>query len=160
MKIYRKSALTLLIALLGTTHLVLAQKESCSSADQSKAIAKIELTSEDTSGCAPSSCRGSQTKFGEAKTITLLRQDLVALKTKMEQSLNPKFSPRSYDVHGIVGNSDDQSLQLIATEVDIIEAEFVDKTPYTTALVMPKSNKAKQLQHLKKTIANLHKALD
>ena len=41
-------------------------------------------TEEATSGCAPSSCRGAQTKFGEAKVITSLRNTLIALKSDME----------------------------------------------------------------------------
>lgn len=78
-----------------------------------KASCGTAATNETTSGCLPSSCRGAKTKFGEAKVISNLRGDLVALKTKMEKSTTPRFDASSYDIHGIVGETDDESLQII-----------------------------------------------
>ena len=116
-------------------------------------------TKESTSGCAPSSCRGSQTKFGEAKVISNLRTKLIALKAKMEKSKTTKFDARSYDIHGVIGKTDDESLQIIVREVKLIEKEFSNKTKFTSlAFALPK-NKAKQITYLESRIEGLKKFL-
>ncbi|CAL2080594.1 hypothetical protein [Tenacibaculum sp. 190524A02b] len=114
---------------------------------------------ESTSGCSPSSCRGAKTKFGEAKVISNLRTNLIALKAKMEKSKTTKFNARSYDIHGIVGETDDQSLQIIVKEIKLMEKEFSNKTKFKPlAFTMPK-NKAKQITYLQSRIDRLKKIL-
>ena len=81
--------------------------------------------SNSTSGCATvkagcstdTSCRGAKTKFEEAKVITTLRSSLVFLKTEMEKSDSIAFNAKLYDVDNMVGESDDESLQIIVKEV-------------------------------------------
>ena len=110
-------------------------------------------------GCTPSACRGAKTKFGEAKVISDLRLDLIALKSEMENSKSPTFNSRSYDIHGIIGNSDDESIEIIAREVKIVEKEFAEKLDYQAdAFILPE-NKAKQVSYLNKRIASLKKLL-
>ncbi len=122
---------------------------------------KDEVSSKDesTSGCAPSSCRGAQTKFGEAKVISNLRSVLVQLKADMEKSSSPRFTSRSYDIHDIIGESDEESLEIIIREVQLIEKEFSGKTNFKlTALSLPK-NKAKQITYLEKRLEMLKRFL-
>ena len=117
-------------------------------------------SSEDgTSGCSPSACRGAKTKFGEAQVISDLRLDLIALKSDMEQSSSPEFEARSYDIHDIIGDNDDESLEIIIREVKVVENAFVEKLDYnSTEFVLP-DNKAKQIQYLSSRIESLHEAL-
>ncbi len=159
MKTTSKFGLTSLVAILCTTSFVLSQEKNCGPADQNKASCQITAENDKTSGCKPSSCRGAQTKFGEAKAITLLRQELISLKARMEQSSNPIFTPRSYDIHGIVGVTDEESLQIIAEEVKIIEQEFEQKKLYQATGMVSVKNKAKVLQQLQNKILALDKAL-
>lgn len=115
--------------------------------------------SQATSGCLPSSCRGAQTKFGEAKVITNLRSSLIALKADMEKSNAFKFDTRAYDIHGIVGETDDESLDIIVREIKIIEREFSGKTDFrSVALSLPKS-KAQQITYLENRLDTLKKFL-
>ncbi len=119
----------------------------CSSADQQ------------TSGCSPSACRGAKTKFGEAKVIGDLRLSLIALKADMEKSTNPRFDQRSYDIHGIVGNTDDESLNIIAKEVMLVENAFAEKLNYESLEFSLPENKAKQVKYLSTRIAKLKQLL-
>lgn len=111
------------------------------------------------SGCQPSSCRGAKTKFGEAKVISNLRTSLVVVKAKMEKSKSPKFAPSSYDVHGIVGKTDEESLQIIVKELKLMEKEFSNKTPYKPLAFLLPENKAKQIKYLEDRIESLNKFL-
>ncbi|TAI48812.1 hypothetical protein [Flagellimonas allohymeniacidonis] len=127
------------------------KKASCGTS--SKAMA------ESTSGCSPSGCRGAKTKFGEAKVISNLRLDLIAVKAEMEKSKSPVFESRVYDIHGIVGETDDESLQIIVRELKIMEEAFAEKLRYTAlAFNLPK-NKAKQVSYLKGRIEGLKEVL-
>lgn len=112
-----------------------------------------------TSGCSPSGCRGAKTKLGEAKVISTLRLDLIDLKATMEKSNQPKFETRSYDIHDIIGNTDDESLQIIVKEIKIIEQAFTKEFNYKTQpLELPK-NKAKQVKYLSRRIETLKDTL-
>ncbi|MDN5212971.1 hypothetical protein QQ020_12970 [Fulvivirgaceae bacterium BMA12] len=112
-----------------------------------------------TSGCSPSGCRGAKTKFGEAKIISTLRLDLIALKADMEKSSEPAFSSRSYDIHDIIGETDEESLAIIVREVKLIETAFTEKLNHQfTAFTLPKS-KAKQVRYLSVRIQDLQKLL-
>ncbi len=116
-------------------------------------------TSKTSSGCSPSACRGAKTKFGEAKVITDLRSGLIALKADMEKSKEPSFDPGSYDVRGIVGETDDESLDIISKEVRIVEKAFSEKLNYNTSdFIFPKS-KAKQVAYLNIRIEAMKKLL-
>lgn len=108
-----------------------------------------------TSGCTPSSCRGATTKFGEAKVITDLRQELIAIKAEMELSESPTFEPESYDIHGIVGTSDEESLEIIAKQVKIVETAISDKLEFEPAAWVIPENKAKQVAFLDSRIQDL-----
>lgn len=127
-------------------------EKSASSATASKA-------DESTSGCSPSSCRGAKTKFGEAKVISSLRTNLVALKVEMEKSKTTKFDARSYDIHGIVGETDNESLQIIVREVKLMEREFANKTKFNLLAFALPDNKAKQITYLESRIEGLKKFL-
>ncbi|PRX56306.1 hypothetical protein CLV81_0301 [Flagellimonas meridianipacifica] len=111
------------------------------------------------SGCTLSACRGAKTKFGEAKIITDLRLSLIDLKSMMENHEGISFDPRSYDIHGIVGETDEESLQIIKDEIEIIQKEFSEKlNKQLTKVDFPK-NKAKQVSLLQSRLSDLKKRL-
>lgn len=118
-----------------------------------------EEVAESTSGCNPSSCRGAKTKFGEAKSITDLRMKLIDLKAEMETYEKVEFPERSYSVHGIVGESDDESLQIILEEVKIIENNFVKSFDLELDEFQSPDNKAKQVAYLTQRIEIFQDAL-
>ncbi|MEM7085216.1 MAG: hypothetical protein AAF489_03490 [Bacteroidota bacterium] len=122
-------------------------KSSCSTASVA--------STESTSGCSPKSCRGAKTKFGEAMVITNLRSELIALKADMEKSTNPSFDAKSYDIHGIVGENDDQSLDIIVREVKIVEQAFAQKLNYSAPTFDLPESKAKKVQYLSSRIESL-----
>lgn len=101
-----------------------------------------------TSGCTPSNCKGAQTKFGEAKVITDLREDLIAIKAEMESSTTPTFDPKTYDIHGIVGGSDDESLEIIVEHLRLVENALSDKLEFEPAAWVMPDNRAKQVAYL------------
>ncbi|UOY08357.1 hypothetical protein L0P88_07315 [Muricauda sp. SCSIO 64092] len=111
------------------------------------------------SGCTPSACRGAKTKFGEAKVISDLRLSLIALKSKMEKHGTINFNPRSYDIHDIVGETDDQSLRIIKNEIEIIEKELIQKLNAQFPDNEFPTNKAKQVTALRAKLSILEKAL-
>lgn len=119
----------------------------------------VTAITETTSGCSPSSCRGAQTKFGEAKVITQLRKALIALKAEIEQYQPVKFDARTYSIHGIVGETDAQSLDIIRNEVQRIEADFTAKLKYTPSAFLLPENKAQQVHFLQRRISDLKNAL-
>ncbi|OUR97970.1 hypothetical protein A9Q86_15395 [Flavobacteriales bacterium 33_180_T64] len=173
MKLNSKSlavALTMALGMLFSTNAV-AQSSCCGGEKHDEATCTTEhkkdakvscgtaTTAKTTSGCLPSSCRGAKTKFGEAKVISNLRSELVSLKAKMEKSTTPKFDARSYDIHGIVGETDDESLQIMVREVKLVEKEFSNKTKFKAlAFVLPE-NKAKQIKYLESRVEGLKKLL-
>lgn len=112
-----------------------------------------------TSGCTPSSCRGAKTKFGEAQAITDLRIKLIDLKADMETYEKVEFPERTYSVHGIVGETDDESLKIISTEVELMENKFVEAFKLELAAFDVPENKAKQVQYLAQRIETFQKAL-
>lgn len=116
-------------------------------------------TTATTSGCTPSNCRGAQTKFGEAKVISDLRINLIELKAELEKSESITFDPRSYDIHGIIGESDDESIEIIINEVKIVEEEFEEKLKQEFAAFELPDNKAKQIQYLNSRIELLQQVL-
>ena len=121
-------------------------KEGSSKSDACCSSASTATT--ETSGCSPSNCRGAQTKFGEAKVITTLRESLVSLKADMELSTEPVFDKRTYDIHGIVGESDEQSLQIIVAEVKLIEKYFSENLNKSARKFKLPKNKAKQVAYV------------
>ena len=125
--------------------------ESVSNKGQSKTGAN--------SGCTPSACRGAKTKFGEAKVISELRLSLIDLKSKMESHKAITFNPRSYSVHGIIGKSDDESLQIIRDEIAIMEKEITDKSQVQFPTIEFPENKAKLVSVLRSRMETLEKAL-
>ena len=110
---------------------------------------------ETTSGCAPSSCRGAKTKFGEAKVITSLRADLIDLKTDMEKSKSPRYSERSYDIHGIIGETDEESIEIIVRELEVMEKEISGKTNHRFETLNLPESKARQIQYLNQRVKAL-----
>ena len=107
---------------------------------------------ESTSGCTPSQCRGAKTKFGEAKVISELRSNLIDLKSMMENYKDHKFSNQAITVHDIVGETDDESLDIVANHLAIIESEiyaFANKE--APSLIVP-TNKANQVKNLQERI--------
>lgn len=128
-----------------------AHAQSCCSKE------KTPPAAQSTPGCKPSACRGAKTKYGEAKVITNLRESLIDVKAEMEQSSKPKFSARSYDIHDILGESDDESLKIIIREVKIMEKELKTKVSYNAGSFELPSSKAKQIQYLQTRIERMKK---
>ena len=136
--------------------------QSCSAnekADKTTCAKGQKVSESSTSGCSPSACRGAKTKFGEAKVISNLRSDLIALKATMEKSTRPVFDASAYDIHGIVGETDEESLTIMVREVKLIEKAFADKLNHRFSDFLLPKNKAKQVQYLSGRIQNLHKLL-
>ncbi len=113
----------------------------------------------ETAGCKPSSCRGAKTKFGEAKVITELRESLIAVKATMEKSESPAFDKRSFDIEGIVGESDEESLSIIAREVKIMEGELSGKLNRQFDEFELPGSKAQQVKYLSGRIQDLESLL-
>ena len=116
---------------------------------------EVSSAGESTSGCSPTACRGAKTKFGEAKVISKLRLALIDLKADMEKSVLPSFDARSYDIHGIVGETDEESLEIIVKEVKIVEKEISEKLNQKLAVFQLPENKAKQIRYLSNRIKGL-----
>lgn len=112
-----------------------------------------------TSGCTPSNCRGAKTKFGEAKVISELRLNLVALKAKMEKHEDHSFSAAAISVHDIIGASDEESLQIVAEQVSIIEPEILAVSSEQLPALTASDNKAIQVKHLRERITALTEML-
>ena len=74
------------------------------------------------------------------------------LKLEMETYEKIKFPQKSYDIHGIVGESDDESLAIIEKEVKIVEAQFVEKFDLKLASSDIPENKAKKVKYLSERI--------
>lgn len=121
---------------------------------QSSCDSKISIE-EKTPGCTPSACRGAQTKFGEAKVISELRKQLIDLKAKMEVSVTHAFEERTYSVHRLLGKTDEESLQIIAEEVKIIENAFLKAMDADFPVITATENRAKMVQALKLRIEQL-----
>jgi len=153
-------AATLLFGILFSTNVV--AQSSCCTKDKAAAAKTACCSSSSqsaTSGCTPSACRGAKTKFGEAKVITNLRSNLIDLKADMEQSASPKFDERSYDIHGIIGETDGESLEIIVKEVKLVEDAFVEKLNHKPSEFDLPKNKAKQVRYLNTRIEELKQLL-
>ncbi len=139
---------------------LMAQSSCAQSGEDKVACAKGQKADvASTPGCSPSACRGAKTKFGEAKVISTLRLDLIALKADMEKSSKPAFDPRSYDIHDIIGETDEESLAIMVREVKLIETVFTEKLNHQFSdFTLPKS-KAKQVKYLSVRIQDLQKLL-
>ena len=70
----------------------------------------------------------------------------------METYDKVKFPQRSYDIHGIIGESDDESLEIIEKEVKIVEEQFVEKFDLKLASAEVPENKAKKVKYLSERI--------
>lgn len=114
---------------------------------------------ETTSGCTPSNCRGAKTKFGEAKVISTLRLELIELKAKMEHHKQLKFSDAAISVHDIIGETDDESLKIVANHVAIIESEITTLTEHHIKTSELAQNKAVQVKQLREKISMLSNLL-
>ncbi len=165
------STLVLILGLLFSTSAI-AQTQCCDGEKKDKTACTTKhkddkktscdtktAKAETTSGCLPSSCRGAKTKFGEAKVISNLRGNVIALKAKMEKSKAPKFDARSYDIHDIVGNTDTESLEILIREIKLMEKEFSHKTSFQSSAFAIPENKAKQIQYLQERLSALNKFL-
>lgn len=134
-----------------------AQSSDCkpNDATSTACCASNAKEAESTSGCSPSSCRGAQTKFGEAKVITTLRRNLIALKANLETYKTLEFEERTYSVHALIGETDEESLQIITKEVQLIEDAFSENLDATLASFELPEQKAKQVQYLQTRIQHL-----
>ena len=165
---FKKMLFAVLLLLMG--NIAIAQSKSCGGEKHDEASCTTEhkedesakscetkgaTVGESTSGCSPTACRGAKTKFGEAKVISNLRLELIDLKAGMEKSLVPAFEARSYDIHGIVGETDEESLSIIIKEVKIVEKEITVKLNHKPTIFKLPENKAKQIQYLSKRIKGL-----
>ncbi len=128
-------------------------QSACSSDEkQEKTCATDQVTkSESTVGCKPSSCRGAQTKFSEAKVLTDLRNDLVSLKSTLHEG--------AIEMQDLVGESDTESLELMAREIQSLEAFFSTKFDTTFPRFVLPQNRAKQVSFLKGRLQGLQKLL-
>lgn len=133
---------------------------ACNKNSKAKTACCATAPKETTSGCTPSNCRGSKTKFGEAKVISDLRLQLFGLKAAMEKSEDTKFSERSYSVHGIIGETDSESLNIIADEVKVIETAFENaKIAFQNTDAETPESSAKLVRHLSSRITYLNSLL-
>lgn len=134
-----------------------AQSTCCGGEKHDEATCTADHASEgeSTVGCAPSSCRGEQTKFGEAKVLTDLRGNLISLKAAMEKSTKITFEKSTYDIHGIVGETDDESLEIIVKEVQSLESLFSQKFSTSFSKFTLPESKAKQVAYLSDRITGL-----
>lgn len=137
-----------------------SEKSCCKPGDKnSKACCSTTGISESTSGCTPSNCRGAKTKFGEAKVISNLRLELIALKAKMENHDKLDFSESAISVHDIIGETDEQSLNIIAEHVSIIQSELITLTKRELPVTQWSENKAKKVQQLNEQIVAMKSVL-
>ncbi len=129
------------------------------SKDKKSTSCSTEIAAEKTSGCLPSSCRGAQTKFGEAKVISELRDQLIALKAMMEASTSPSFDADSYTIGKVTGETDEESIELLTEEIRRAELAIEAKLPYKpTAFQLPE-NKAQQVAYLESRVSALKEVL-
>lgn len=155
-----KNHLPLLFALLfGLSLQAQTDNSKKSSTDCSAALGCNPSKDKATSGCSPSSCRGAKTKFGEAKVISELREKLIAIKANLEKSSDPVMSKRSYDIHDIVGETDEESLLILIRELKTIEGELSEKTNYKVEEFELPSNKARQVRYINERMDALDTAL-
>ncbi|MEM7381461.1 MAG: hypothetical protein AAF361_09745 [Bacteroidota bacterium] len=158
-----KNHFILIGALLFIVGIPNSHAQSCETNPKEKVTSEISGGSNSkvasNSGCTPSACRGAKTKFGEAKVISDLRLSLIDLKSKMENHSNINFNPRSYDIHGIIGETDDESLQIIKKEIEIIERELIQKLKMQFTELEYPENKAKQVSLLRTKLTDLAKLL-
>ncbi|WP_420601764.1 hypothetical protein [Flagellimonas sp.] len=159
---FKKVLFGTILLLMG--NLAIAQS-TCSTGDKDgeksakSCESKVAEAGESTSGCSPTACRGAKTKFGEAKVISNLRLELIDLKAGMEKSAVSTFDSRSYDIHGIIGQTDDESLNIIIKEVKIVEKEIAQKLNKRLAEFQLPDSKAKQIQYLSNRIKGLRALL-
>lgn len=168
-----KFSLCILILLLGVVS-TNAQKSSSASTSKAKKECATPISDaqrgdqkscctknvkETTSGCTPSNCRGAKTKFGEAKVITKLRQNLINLKAKMENYNAFEFSNKAITVHGIVGETDNESLDIISNHLTVIELEIYSLIKQEIPKVEPAKNKAVQVKQLGDRISTISEFL-
>ncbi len=114
---------------------------------------------EESEACNSTKCRGSQTKFGEAKVITELRSSLVALRKNISTSSIAKFDISPYNMNDIVGKTDNESLQIIIREVKSIESVLADKLDKKFSPFSLPDNKARQIKYLQARIKGLQASL-
>lgn len=112
-----------------------------------------------TSGCTPSNCRGAKTKYGEAKVISELRLNLIALKAKMEKHERLEFSQEAISVHDIIGDTDDQSLEIVTEQVALIQSEIMRLTDAELPDPELSTNKALKVKQLSDLIIAFDKVL-
>jgi len=77
----------------------------------------------------------------------------------MEKSTSPKFGTRSYDIHGIIGGTDEESLDIVVRELKLMEKDFSNKTKFKALAFSLPENKAKQIKYLENRIEGLKKFL-
>lgn len=77
----------------------------------------------------------------------------------MEKSESPNFEAKSYDIHGIVGDSDKESLDILVKEVQIVEEELSNKLNFNPAQFELPDNSAKQVAYLDERIDELKELL-
>jgi len=158
--------MTIVIFAIGSAN---AQKACCakgskaSIACQEKSKATKACCSSDkkltTSGCTPSNCRGAKTKFGEAKVISNLRLELVALKAKMETHKKLKFSDDAISVHNIIGETDEQSMVIVEKHVALITSEVTSLSNVKLPEIVWSDNKAIKVKQLNERITALDNLL-
>lgn len=136
-----------------------ADKINCETKSEDKACCAT-TAAESTSGCTPSNCRGAKTKFGEAKVISELRASLIALKAKMEKHEQLAFSEEAISIHNIIGETDEESLQIVHSHVEVIEEEVQKLMNKSIPNMEASANKAKQVMQLQERISNLTQLLD
>jgi len=124
-------------------------------AKDKKACCSNAIKKETTSGCTPSNCRGAQTKFGEAKVISDLRQQLISLKSKMEEHKKYNFSAEAISIHDIIGETDAQSLDIIYQHLILIQSEIVEVFKSEVPALTLSNQKALKVQQLNQQIALL-----
>lgn len=84
---------------------------------------------------------------------------MIELKAEMEKSDSPQFEAESFDIHGIVGNSDEESLEILVKQLKVVEEEFSDKLNFNPTQFELPENSAKQVAYIDNRIDDLKELL-
>nr|WP_299344894.1 hypothetical protein [Allomuricauda sp.] len=143
------------LSILGALILVLFLSFPPSLKAQEACVGK-QSSEETTPGCQPSSCRGQQTKFKEAKVISDLRNELVHLKSRLQQE---KPSLKVSSGSNLIGETDEESLKLIFDEVQFLQDAVSENLNLNLGKLEYSLNAAKTVQKLRERIEELTKLL-
>lgn len=116
-----------------------------------------------TTGCNPKACGPEDTKTGEAKVITNLRDDLGQLKEQMINQKKYVFDTSILQSEIKKGKSDAESLLILALEVSHVENELRSQLGSAWTLSSTGKqldNRAQQLAYLRAKVKDMRGLLE